>query len=403
MGEPDPAPDLRRRFGLAWSFLLAATLIGCGLRLQIVRPWTTLDSRHLLHTHSHVAFLGWVFNAFFVVALRHFIPADERPSYDRLWWTMQIAVLGMLVTFPFQGYGAGSIACSTVHMLASVIFAVKLWRRNQASRAAKAHLRAALCFMLLSGLGPLAIGPLASAGLRDSPAYTLAIYFYLHCQYNGWFLFFLQALLLQRAHEHAWPVREHTAVRAAGWLFAGNLLTYALSALWCDPPAWIRGVALLGGVLELVGCVEFARATASFRLPSNWPGKPLAAFAVTGWILKHGLHFLAPWPGGVELVQQRYVAIAFLHLVFLGVVIPTMVVWALGQGWLRDSFIVGCGVVLFLVGAVATECLLVAPTLVDAIGGSFSWPLPMLLLAAAIMLTIGIGLMGNISRQGTRR
>lgn len=390
--------SLRRRFGVAWVFLLVSALLGFGLRLQVVQPWTTLDYAHLLHTHSHVAFLGWVFNAFFVVSLRHFIPAESRRGYDWLWWTMQAAVVGMLATFPFQGYAPASIAFSTVHMVASVAFALKLWRRNHASPSARPHLRAALIFMLLSGLGPLALGPLAAAGLRDSPAYTLAIYFYLHCQYNGWFLFFLQALALQYAHERAWPARPSAALRAAGWLFAGNVLAYALSTLWCDPPAWVRSAAIAGGALQVVGVVEFVRAFGPLRLPSGGFQKLLLATAIAGWLLKHALHALGGWPAFYALLPQRFIAIAFLHLIFLGIVLPALIAWAAAQEWFHSRVRFRLGTLLLLAGVAATELLLIAPTVLAAFGWFPDWPLAQLLLAASALLVIALCLIGDFRR-----
>ena len=390
--------SLRRRFGVAWIFLLLSALLGFGLRLQVVQPWATLEYAHLLHTHSHLAFLGWVFNAFFVVSLRHFIPAECRGSYDWLWWTMQAAVAGMLATFPFQGYAPASIAFSTVHMVASFAFALKLWRRNHASPAARPHLHAALIFMLLSGLGPLALGPLASAGLRDSPAYTLAVYFYLHCQYNGWFLFFLQALALQLAHERAWPVCTSAALRAAGWLFAGNVLAYALSTLWCDPPAWVRGAAIAGGALQIIGCVEFARAFGPLRLPSCGIQGILLATAIAGWLLKHALHALGGWPAFNALLPQRFVAIAFLHLIFLGVVLPALIAWAAAQGWFRSRTRFRIGALLLLAGVAATELLLLAPTVLAAFGWFPEWPLARLLAAASALLVVALFLTGDFRR-----
>lgn len=388
------APDgarLARRFRVAWGFLLVSALLGLGLRLQWVRPWTELGYADLLHAHSHVAFLGWVFNAFFVASLRHFITAADARSYDGLWGTMQAAVLGMLLTFPFQGYAAGSIAFSTLHTAAALAFAVKLWRRDRAAPAARAHLRLALAFMLLSGAGPLVLGVLAALELRDSPAYTLAIYFYLHCQSNGWFPFFLQALLLQHAHEHGWRVDGPAAARSAWWLGTGGLLTYALSTLWCAPPAWVWHAALAGGVAQLVGVALFLRASRAVPWPADGAVRALAIVAAGSWLLKHLLQLLGPWPGLAELAQQRFVAIAFLHLVFLGLVTPGLLVWARGQGWLPDGARLRAGAALLLLGAAGSELLLVVPTFAG--GLPFGWSLPLPLLVASAVLVAGVALL----------
>lgn len=388
-----PTAQLSRRFLVAWAFLLVSALIGLGLRLQWVRPWTPLAYSDWLHAHSHTAFLGWVFNAFFVAALRHFIPDAPAPGWNRLWWTLQAAMLGMLLTFPFQGYAAGSIAFSTLHTVASLVFAIKLWRRDRAAPAARVHLRLALAFMLLSGAGPLALGVLSAQGLRDAPAYTLAVYFYLHCQYNGWFPFFLQALLLQRAHEQGRPVDGRAAIRSAWWLAAGGLLTYALSTLWCAPPAWVGHLALAGGVAQLAGAVLLLRAVRAVPWPADVAARALAFVAAGSWLLKHLLQLIGPWPGIAEIAQQRFVAIAFLHLVFLGLVTPGLLVWAHGQGWLPARFRLRAGAGLLLLGTAASEILLVVPSLPSPGGFIPGWPLPLSLLVASVILVVGLALL----------
>lgn len=382
---------LARRFRVAWIFLLVSVLIGLGLRLQWVRPWTTLGYNDLLHAHSHVAFLGWVFNAFFVAALRHFVPAGEARAYDWLWWAMQLGVVGMLVTFPFQGYAAASIACSTLHMAAAFVFAVKLWRHNRATPAARVHLQLALAFMLLSGAGPLALGVLPALGLRESPAYTLAIYFYLHCQYNGWFPFFLQALLLQRAQEKGWRADDTAATGAAWWLGVGGLLVFALSTLWCGPPAVLGWIAVAGGVMQAIGAARFVRAVRGVPWPADRVVRVLAFVALGSWLLKHGLHLVGPVPGLEVLAQQRFVAIAFLHLVFLGLVTPGLLVWAHAQGWLPANGRFRAGAALLLLGTVVSELLLVASALAGRL--RFGWSLPGPLLAASAVLVAGVALL----------
>lgn len=400
-GDANPAgsamasgPRPSRRFALAWLFLLVAAILGVTLRWQFVAPLPGLNYVFLLHAHSHVAFLGWVGNAFVVASLRHFVPAEAAASYDRLWWILQLGVVGMTIAFPFQGYATVSIAFATLHTGAMTVFAVQLWRRNGASPAARPHLRAALGFLLASGLGPLALGPLAAAGMRDSPAYTLAIYFYLHCQYNGWFLFFLQALLLQRRQETGTPVTVPAAVRAAHWLVVGCVLTYALSALWLQPSPWVLVAAGVGGVAQLIGCGWLLY---SVRHPAATGHNltPLERFAVGCFLLKHALQLLATVPGLAALAHERFVAIAFLHLVFLGVVTPALIAWGQAQGWLRTDGRARIGIALFLLGAAAGEVLLLAPALARAGGFALALPLPAALLAGAGVTLLGLLVIGR--------
>ncbi|GAB1488268.1 hypothetical protein MASR2M8_07130 [Opitutaceae bacterium] len=394
------APDLARRvFGIALAFFLIATVIGAGLRWQAVRPHLWFNYAHVLHAHSHVAFLGWVFNAFIALALRWFVPADRHPAYAKLVGVLMVAVLGMLVAFPLQGYAAVSIAFSTLHMVGAGVFAVWLWRNNRAASVARGPLRVALVFLLASGLGPLSLGPLAAVGLRDTPVYHLSVYFYLHAQYNGWFLFFLQATLLQSAVAGGRLVDEQAASRALRWLATGAVLTYAQSTLWLSPPAWVYAVAAVGGGAQLVGCgwLAWSLRNATGRLQGAV--RVLAGLAGTTFFLKHLLQALTAWPALGALGSHRFVVIAFLHLVFLGVVTPAILAWAIQLGWMRDSGCSRVGLGLLLGSAICTELILIAVPF----GLPAGFPLAEALLVAALGMVAGVGLLLGARSAGVVR
>lgn len=370
----------RRAFGVALVFLVVVATLGALLRWQSVRPMAWMNYAHWLHAHSHTAFLGWVFNAFFALALHHFVVTEDLPKFRRLFVVAQIAVAGMLIAYPIQGYGAVSIAFSTLHMGCAAVFAWRLWRRNRATPAARTHLRTGLAFMIVSGLGPLTLGPLAALGLRESPAYLLAIYFYLHCQYNGWFMFFLQALALQDAPAE----REPNARRAAAWLGAGAMLTLALSALWLHPPGWVYAVAAAGGTAQLIGCGYLLRGLQGFGKQFSGAARGLVGLAVAAFVLKLVLQAASAWPALETLVNHRFMVISFLHLVFLGVVTAAVLAWALRLGWLRDGGWTRTGLGVFFTGAVASELALV--------GAALGWVCPQLmetLLAATLLMAAG--------------
>jgi hypothetical protein len=371
---PDaPAPAFsevlsRRAFRAAMLFLFVAALLG-----------------HWLHAHSHTAFLGFVFNAFFAFALTRFIPAGETRAYAGLFLVLQIAVVGMLATFPRQGYAAASIAFSTLHMVAAGLFACRLWRHDHASPAARPHLRASLFFLVISGLGPLALGPLAANGLRDHPAYSLSIYFYLHAQYNGWFPFFLQACALhQISADGASPAFDRCSSLALRWLFAGVLLTFAQSTLWLSPPGLVWLAAALGGLAQLIGFAYLLRA---LRFAHPLPAGPIRALIVTAlaaFALKFVLQAASAAPALSALVGHRYVVIAFLHLVFLGVVAPAIFAAALHARWLEDRRSTRIGLVVFFAAAALSELVLIGV----ALGWSSPLPVARLLLASAIGMAL---------------
>ncbi|WHT39356.1 hypothetical protein QNH98_01180 [Myroides sp. mNGS23_01] len=92
------------------NFLIAA-LLGLLLRGAFVFPIEGMTFLYVLHGHSHVALLGWLYLLVYLLLVDQFAlenPREER-FYRRLFWVTQVAVLGMAVTFPFQGYAAPSI------------------------------------------------------------------------------------------------------------------------------------------------------------------------------------------------------------------------------------------------------------------------------------------------------
>ncbi len=378
----------RTAFRTAMAFLAVTAGAGLLLRLLALYPVSGFNYVHWLHTHSHVAFMGWVFNACFAVSLVHFVAPPATRAWLRLFLILQAGVLGMMLSFPVQGYGPVSIAFSTLHLGAAAVYAWRLWRHHTATAAARPHLRIALLALVLSGLGPLALGPLAALDLRESPAYTLSIYYYLHTHYNGWFVFFLQAVALQLAGSRADATR---AGRAALWLGAGLVLTFAQSTLWLSPPFVVRALAALGGTAQLVGAFMLLRALASVRavLP---PGciRWLTTGAVTAWLLKLLLQGLAVLPALDALVNHRFTVIAFLHLVFLGIVTPGLFALALRQHWLPRSRATAIGLVVFLGSIAVSQAVLVAVPL-------GAWPpavnpLPVLAGAAGFSAAGALGL-----------
>jgi uncharacterized membrane protein len=70
-------------------------------------------------------------------------------SVYRLIIYFQVAVLGMLVTFPFMGYAAPSILFSTLHLVLSVVFVKLFFRNADQKNPATKFMRVGLIFMLI--------------------------------------------------------------------------------------------------------------------------------------------------------------------------------------------------------------------------------------------------------------
>src|SRR5690606_24662500 len=110
------------------NFFIAAVM-GLLLRYAFVQP-IEVNYRYLTHAHSHAAMLGWVYLMLFTLIVHYFIPI-KKPIYNRLFWITELAVIGMLVSFPFQGYAAVSISFSTLHIFCSYYFAYLIFKHHK--------------------------------------------------------------------------------------------------------------------------------------------------------------------------------------------------------------------------------------------------------------------------------
>lgn len=374
VGRPEEAARVyaRRMFAVAWAFLAVTALLGCFLRWQPFVQLPGISYGNLLHTHSHIAFLGWVYNAFFALAMRFFIPAEKARALWRLFLAVQPAVLGILVTFPFQGYGRESTVFSTLHLVLGVSFIVSLLRNNEAVAAARPWLWASAIFLFASSLGPLSLGPLAVAGVGE-PWKSLAIGYYLHFQYNGWFIFYLVAVVFQVMATRGLSGGETMPRRAFFWLFAGCVLTLPLSALPAGVPLWVYGVVGAGGLVQLVGTVYLVRAVRNAGLLFEERGRLVGLIAAGAFGLlgvKMLLQALAAFPSLTPLATNRFTIIAFMHLVFLGVVTPLLIAWAVRERWLSLSGAGVAGLGMMAVGAVTSQMALAYVP----IAAAMEWP-----------------------------
>lgn len=383
--------DPRRYARIPLLFLVVLSALGLVLRWQMLQP-LPINFRYFVHAHSHTAFMGWVYNALFLLIIQYFIPETQRSR--RLFWYfvwLQLGVLGMLFSFPFQGYGPVSIAFSTVHLAAGIAVAVNFFRLTSPDTSLSASfLRWALGYQLLSGIGPLLLGPLAAMGLKETPWYPLAIYFFMHFQFNGWFVLGCLALLFR------WLENTGTKIpqKQAGWLRYTLAWTagpaFLMSALWTEAGPWFYPLAVAVGIVQIAG--------AWLLLQTIW--KPVVRLAASAWVkwclciglislgVKYVLQLAGSIPGPADWIFANHgLIIAFIHLVFIGVASFMLFSFYGLAGWLNTSRILMNGLVLFFAGFAITEVLLTSLPVLSLLG--LILPVPYfvgLAVAAGLML-----------------
>ncbi|CAL2101040.1 conserved membrane protein of unknown function [Tenacibaculum sp. 190130A14a] len=246
---------LKKHSAIALSYFLIITLLGVLLRcFSIVE--IDFNYRHIVHAHSHVALLGWVYTAFMILIYElYFKKANIERKYLRVFWCTQITIVGMLFTFPFTGYALFSIVFSSLFIIASYFFGYLVFKftpKELKKTNSYKCVQLALWYMIISSVGPWALGIIMNTLGENSSWYRNAIYFYLHFQYNGWFILGLVGLLL-RVFELKGLNIPQKVFKPFFLLFnIGIIVTFLISILWMKLSYVINVIAGIGGLFQII-------------------------------------------------------------------------------------------------------------------------------------------------------
>lgn len=386
-----------------FNFLLVA-LLGVTLRYKIVYSLPFLDQKHLLHAHSHFAFAGWISQllmAFMVFYLSTY-KAEAFKRYRAVLYANLFSAYGMLLSFPFEGYGGISITFSTFSILVSYWFAVQYWRDlNGLAQKSTTHLwfKAANLFAVISSLGAFTLAWMMANKTIHQNWYLASTYFFLHFQYNGWFLFGCAGLfnwLLIKQNIHV------KAARNIFWLFAVACIpAYFLSALWLPISTAVYVLVVVAACLQMIGWILFvikikpALKPVISRLPSisKWLIGLSAAALTIKLLLQLGstIPFLSDLAFGF-----RPIVIGYLHLVLLAVISLFLIGVAIAFGQLQVNRTLASGAIIFTSGVFLNELLLMIQGTAALSYNNVPYTNE-LLFAIALIMFLGILLM-NISQ-----
>ena len=385
--------------------LVVIALLGLLLRFMFVAPVAGLNYKYLLHAHSHAALLGWLYPALFIALLHAYLPPEVRNKkvYFRQFWLAQVAVLGMLLSFPVQGYGAVSITFSTAHILLSYWFIVRFLKDARTIGAGAGQhgfsfrfIKAALFFLALSSLGPWAMGPIMATGHSGTELYYNAIYFYLHFLYNGWFTFVVLGLMFWLLEKYNIIINYKYGLLFFRLMFWACLPAYLLSVLWIKPDTivyFIAGTAALVQVfaLGLLVWLLWPVRRQIYSLFSGW-GQVLFALAAVVFIIKTLMQFSTAFPYMADLAYNiRHFIIGYLHLVLIGFVSFFVLAFFAKLGWVSfKQTISRWGMALFIVAFVGSEAILFGQGLFYWLGLGVIPNYNQLLFGVSILLPVGI-------------
>ncbi|SJZ63632.1 hypothetical protein SAMN04488128_1011004 [Chitinophaga eiseniae] len=388
----------RKWITVALINLMIVALLGLLLRTRALFPLPGINFGHWLYAHSHFAFGGWITLCLFTLMAYRLLPAGSsgKRIYPVLLSGVFISSVGMLLSFPVQGYALFSIIFSTLFIVCTWAFGWVFIRdllKAGTERSVTLLAAGSLVSLAISCAGPFSLAYMMATHQRNTVFYHDAIYTYLHLQYNGFFTLGVFALFCH----HLGPVTaEKVRFRFALALCASVLPTLFLSYLWHQPPAVVRVVAGAGGVLLLLVLARFAEMTRSVK-PELYNVNPLArrigALALMAFALKTLAQLLTIFPAvGNAVFASRPMIIMYLHLVMLGFVTLYLFAQLLYAGFfVTAKVLAGLGMMVFIIALAFNEVLL----LMQGLPGVFKVPVDVYLWGlwlAAVGLLVGAGM-----------
>jgi hypothetical protein len=377
--------------------LSIVAFLGVMLRYKIAFSFPYIDQKNLLHGHSHFAFSGWVSQAIMTLLLYYLFKRGQESFLKRYSWILfsnLIASYGMLISFAIQGYGFYSILFSVITIFVSYIFTVFFWNDlNKLKLNQNSHLwfKASLLFNVISSLGPFSLAYMMANHLIDQKTYLVSVYYFLHFQYNGWFLFACMGLFISKMDE---IIDEERKMKYIFWIFALSCVpSFFLSALWLPIHQGIYLLVVISAIMQLLAWIWFIKLLFNnisiLKEKMSNPAKWLMSLAAIAMSIKLILQIGSTYPPLSQLTFGfRPIVIGYLHLIFLGIISLFLLGYIISEKLLARNRTVIIGILIFVSGVFINETLLMIQG-VSAIYTESVSHINIFLFIAAIIMLIG--------------
>ncbi len=325
--------NLKKHTTAALGYFFIVSLLGILLRFFFVTPISFFNYENILHTHSHVALLGWLYLGLSLLIYKTFLKkSNQKKLHNRIFLIANLSFLGMLIAFPIQGYGLYSIAFSSLYLLTTYWyswFIIKYIPKRLKSTFSWKLAKTGLFYLIISSLGTWTVGPISATVGVDSFWFNDALYFFLHFLYSGFFFLSLLSVLFRILEKKRIVFSAHKKERFYVILNTGIILSYFLSVLWKNPPAIFYALGIIGAVYQLYGFFLFFK----MLLPKKKAIKKLFSsyayflikFAAFLLVIRVLMQFISGIPYFANLAFEfKDFVIGYLHLVFLGIVTPIL-------------------------------------------------------------------------------
>lgn len=377
--------------------LLIIAALGTLMRYKIGFEFPYFEQKNLQLAHSHFAFTGWASHSLFCLIIYYFKDSLNEIKIQKYKYLIILNLCfayGILLSFLFYGYSLLSFSLSFGAIFVSYLFTYLFYKDFKAqlkSNPAVKWILAAMVYNVISSLGLINIAYLILNHHLSSHAFLGSQYFYLHFQYNGWFLLGCIGIFVGLLHNAGLELNDKTIFRLIAYTC---LPTFLLSILWLHLPNWLYAICVIATILQLVGLLKLWQKIILLRLEiaKIFNRLIISLLILSGIALsaKMLLQFGSIFPTISKLAYGfRPIVVAYLHLILLGA-ISTFILSSLikykKMPLLKSGLV---GLLVLIVGIYLTEIIL----LIQGVASFAYFAVPMInesLFVVAFFMFVGI-------------
>ena len=349
---------------ISLAFFLCIALIGTLLRAM---PFIDLPANYifLLHAHSHLAFQGWIYTMILLLVPTLFLSPDQilKGRYLLQFKLTVPLLIGILVSFSFWGYSILSIILSTLFQILTYWFIFRFFKdgsRSKSNGISISFIRTGFWFSLLSSIAPYFVGLLSAKKMQDSEFYEAAIYFFLHFQYNGWFIFTVLGIAIKLLETKNIQISSHRMNLFLKLMTVSTVLLYCHSLLGMSFGFSVIIPSLLGASLQLFAAFILAKAIRGLIVKKSGWVQIVIYLALLGFFLKVILQLFSHIPSFLPVIfENRSLIMAYMHLSLIGIISFSFLAFLLILEWMKEAIVTRVGLFFLLSGYLLSELYLV--------------------------------------------
>jgi len=382
--------------------LFIVAFLGVLMRYKISFEFPLLHQKNIQHAHSHFAFAGWVTQTLFFLLVNYLdkrnLKINVFKRYKKLLLLNLICAYGMLISFTINGYDFISIFFSTASIFISFFFAIYFYKDLKVLNTNKIvtnWFKAALFYNIISSFGTFYLAYMMASKNFNQDLYLSSIYYYLHFQYNGWFILACFGLFF-----------DYFKISSSKFLVLFQKITiwtcipiYVLSLLWLKIPSSIYFISIIAISIQTIFWFLFL-----FKVKKNISLKKhflnlILKFVLFSISIKFILQTLSTIPALSKFAfGTRPVIIAYLHLVLLAIITLSLLFLLADEFLLNNQKKIKISLTIFSSGVLLNETLLATQGFASIEYISIPF-INEFLLIAAIILVVGAFLLYFFSKK----